>query len=155
MERFNLCERSVKRGPERHNRRPEAGNNRAKANLQCRVVRKFQDGPEGHILRDDLIQLTSPDSKNAYPVQLRRPVALVEVDEELREMVFLTNNQAWSAQTPLEPGQLWPFPFSQAKESSSIRPDNPAERCPESRPSDEAGTTPAVVVLTHPEFRWR
>ncbi len=72
---------------------------RAKTNLQCRVVRNFQDGPEGQILRDDLIQLTSPDSKKVYPVELRRVVALVEVDEELREMVFLTNNLAWSAQT--------------------------------------------------------
>jgi hypothetical protein len=72
---------------------------RAKANLQCRVGRKFQDGPEGHILRDDLIQLTNPDSKKAYPVPLRRVMAKVEVDGELREMVFLTNNLAWSAQT--------------------------------------------------------
>jgi transposase len=72
---------------------------RAKANLQCRVVRKFQDGIEGQILRDDLIQLTNPDSKKTYPVELRRVVAKVEVDGELREMVFLTNHLAWSAQT--------------------------------------------------------
>ena len=72
---------------------------RAKANLQCRVVRKFQDGIEGQILRDDLIQLTNPDSKKAYPVPLRRVMAKVEVEGELRDMVFLTNNLAWSAQT--------------------------------------------------------
>ena len=72
---------------------------RAKTNLPCRVVRKFQDGIEGHILRDDLIHLTNPHSKKAYPVQLRRVMAKVEVDGELREMVFLTNNLAWSAQT--------------------------------------------------------
>ena len=51
-----------------------------------------------NILRDDLIQLTGSAGK-AYPVPLRRVVALVEVDGELREMVFLTNNVVWSAQT--------------------------------------------------------
>jgi len=72
---------------------------RAKTNLQCRVVRKFQDGPQGQILRDDLIRLTTTVSRTAYPVELRRVVAKVEVDGELREMEFLTNNLTWSAQT--------------------------------------------------------
>ena len=71
---------------------------RAKDNLQCRVVRRLQHGRAGNILRDDLIQLTGP-ARKAYPVQLRRVVALVEVDGQLREMVFLTNNFTWSAQT--------------------------------------------------------
>jgi hypothetical protein len=71
---------------------------RAKDNLQFRVVRKFQDGRFGHILRDDLIALTGPAAKD-YPVGLRRVVALVEVDGEIREMVFLTHNFTWSAQT--------------------------------------------------------
>lgn len=72
---------------------------RAKTNLQCRVVRKFADGPQGQILRDDLIRLTTTVSRKAYPVELRRVVAQVEVDGELRDMVFLTNNLTWSAQT--------------------------------------------------------
>jgi hypothetical protein len=72
---------------------------RAKDNLQCRVVRKFQDGTQGHILRDDLIALTNPPGQKVYPVELRRLTAMVEVDGELREMVFLTNNVTWSAQT--------------------------------------------------------
>src|SRR6266850_2490274 len=71
---------------------------RAKDNLQCRVVRRLQQGRVGNILRDDLIQLTGP-ARKSYPVWLRRVVALVEVDGELREMVFLTNNLEWSAQT--------------------------------------------------------
>jgi hypothetical protein len=71
---------------------------RAKDNLQYRVVRKLQHGRQGNILRDDLIRLTGPAAK-AYPVELRRVVALVEVDGELREMVFLTDNLEWSAQT--------------------------------------------------------
>jgi len=72
---------------------------RAKDNLQCRVVRKFQDGAEGNILRDDLIVLTNPAVQAVYPVELRRVTALVEVDGQWREMVFLTNNLEWSAQT--------------------------------------------------------
>jgi len=39
---------------------------RAKDNLQCRVVRKFQDGAEGNILRDDLIVLTNPAVQVVY-----------------------------------------------------------------------------------------
>src|SRR5262245_46641183 len=71
---------------------------RAKDNLQYRVVRKLQQGRDGHILRDERIQLTGPAGK-ADLVELRRVVALVEVDGELREMVFLTNHLLWSAQT--------------------------------------------------------
>ena len=71
---------------------------RAKDNLQCRVVRKLQPGPDGNILRDDLVVLTGA-VKADYPLALRRVTALVEVDGELREMVFLTNNVTWSAQT--------------------------------------------------------
>jgi hypothetical protein len=71
---------------------------RAKDNLQCRVVRRLQHGRVGNILRDDLIQLTGP-ARKSYPVRLRRVVALVEVDGEVREMVFLTNHLEWSPQT--------------------------------------------------------
>jgi hypothetical protein len=71
---------------------------RAKDNLQCRVLQKLQDGTDGNILGDDLIALTGPAAQH-YPVELRRVTARVEVDGELREMVFLTNNLAWSAQT--------------------------------------------------------
>jgi hypothetical protein len=71
---------------------------RAKDNLHYRVVRRLQHGRVDNILRDDLIQLTGP-ARKVYPVELRRVVALIEVDGELREMVFLTNNLTWSAQT--------------------------------------------------------
>ena len=72
---------------------------RAKDNLQCRVVRRLQTGRFDNILRDDLIELTTQRVQKVYPVCLRRVVALVEVDGQLREMVFLTNNLTWSAQT--------------------------------------------------------
>lgn len=72
---------------------------RAKDNLRCRVVRKFQDETNGDILRDDLVVLTTPSVRKVYPIELRRVTALVEVDGQLREMVFLTNNLSWSPQT--------------------------------------------------------
>lgn len=72
---------------------------RAKDNLDARVVRKFQRGRHGHILADDAIVLKGTRSRRTYPNWLRRVVALVEVQGQLREMVFLTNNLAWSAQT--------------------------------------------------------
>lgn len=75
---------------------------RAKDNLSFRVVRKFQDGGCGKILRDDLIQLQAPASLQDYPVVLRRIVAWVEVDGEEVEMEFLTNNLEWSAQSIVE-----------------------------------------------------
>lgn len=71
---------------------------RAKGNLRYRLVQRLQEGRQGNVLRDDLVQLTGPAGKT-YPVELRRVVARVEVDGELRAMVFLTNNVIWSAQT--------------------------------------------------------
>jgi hypothetical protein len=72
---------------------------RAKENLSFRVVRCFQQGVVGKILRDDLIQLQTPASLQDYPVELRRIVVLVEVDGEERPMEFLTNNLEWSAES--------------------------------------------------------
>ncbi len=46
-----------------------------------------------------MIELTSPPYRRAHPNWMRRVVALVEVDGQVREMVFLTNNLQWSPQT--------------------------------------------------------
>jgi hypothetical protein len=75
---------------------------RAKENLQCRVVERRQWRPKGNILRDDLIQLKGQKSRAEYPEVLRRVVALVELDGKEVEMVFLTNNLEWSANTVAE-----------------------------------------------------
>lgn len=75
---------------------------RAKENLNFRLVRRFQQGVFGQILRDDLIELQTPVSRDAYPVELRRIVALVEVDGREVEMMFLTNNLEWSAPSIVE-----------------------------------------------------
>jgi IS4 transposase len=72
---------------------------RAKDNMKFKVVRRYQKGAVGKILRDDLIRLTTPCSRRDYPELMRRVVALVEVDGKEVEMEFLTNNLEWSAQS--------------------------------------------------------
>jgi hypothetical protein len=70
---------------------------RAKDNMSFRVERRKQKKPAGKILRDDLIRLKTPASRQEYPELMRRIVALVEVDGQEVEMVFLSNNLEWSA----------------------------------------------------------
>ena len=70
---------------------------RAKDNLSCQVVKRYQKGAVGKIRRDDLIRLKTPACRKEYPELLRRIVALVEVDGKEVEMVFLSNNLEWSA----------------------------------------------------------
>ncbi len=70
---------------------------RAKDNMPFKVIQRYQRGAAGKILRDDLIRLQTPASRQAYPERLRRVVALVEVDGQEVAMVFLTNNLEWSA----------------------------------------------------------
>jgi hypothetical protein len=75
---------------------------RAKDNLSYDVVRRLQKKPKGKILRDDLIRLQSAASRKEYPDLMRRIVALVEVDGREVEMVFLSNNLEWSAESIVE-----------------------------------------------------
>jgi len=67
---------------------------RAKDNMAYEVVGAMPVSNDPKILRDEIIQLSNP--KQAAPELMRRVVALVEVDGEEREMVFLTNNLTWS-----------------------------------------------------------
>jgi hypothetical protein len=75
---------------------------RAKDNLSYKVVKCLQRRPKGKILRDELIVLKSAASRQTYPDRLRRIVALVEVDGRDVEMVFLSNNLEWSAESIVE-----------------------------------------------------
>lgn len=70
---------------------------RAKSKMDYRVKRKLIKRRQGNILRDDLIVMTGPLTKSKYPHVLRLIRALVEVDGELREMEFLSNNLDWAA----------------------------------------------------------
>lgn len=75
---------------------------RAKENIKYRVVRRLKTTDNPRILSDEIIELTVFYSRQAYPLQLRRIVAIVEVDGEDREMMFLSNNLEWSAWTVAE-----------------------------------------------------
>jgi hypothetical protein len=75
---------------------------RAKDNMRYRVVRRYQKGRVGKIVRDDLIELKTAASRQDYPEKMRRIVALVEVDGREVEMVFLSNNLEWSAASMAE-----------------------------------------------------
>ena len=72
---------------------------RAKEGMRFRVVKRYQHGHIGNILRDDLVQMKSSASRRLYPAWLRRVIARVEVDGHWREMTFLSDNLEWSAQT--------------------------------------------------------
>ena len=72
---------------------------RARDDLRCSLVRKLQPTRRGKILRDDEIRWKVWTSRKNYPQNLRRVIALVEVEGQEKEMAFLTNNFAWSAQT--------------------------------------------------------
>jgi len=67
---------------------------RAKENMAYNVVENMPKSKDPKILRDEIIQLSNPNQ--SAPELLRRVVALVEVDGQEREMVFLTNNLTWS-----------------------------------------------------------
>lgn len=72
---------------------------RSKERMRFKVVRRYQPGRVGNILRDDIVHLKSPASRRLFPAWLRRIVAMVEVDGQWRQMEFLSDNLEWSAQT--------------------------------------------------------
>ncbi len=73
---------------------------RAKENMAYQVIRRLRRPKNSKVLRDEIIRLEKPSMK--APPQMRRVVALVEVDGKEREMVFLTNNLDWSPTTVAE-----------------------------------------------------
>jgi hypothetical protein len=73
---------------------------RAKENMAYRVEKRLPVKKGSKIISDELIYLTEPAGE-ALEVA-RRVTALVEVDGEEREMVFLTNNFFWSPQSVVD-----------------------------------------------------
>jgi hypothetical protein len=67
---------------------------RAKDNMAYEVVRKMPKSKDEKIVRDEIIVLSNPNKPT--PELMRRVVAIVEVEGQEREMVFLTNNLTWS-----------------------------------------------------------
>jgi len=70
---------------------------RAKDNMDVRCVKRLIKKPDGNILRDDIVVLKCPVSSQKYPQKFRRVVAMVEVNGEMKEMTFITNNIQWAA----------------------------------------------------------
>ena len=75
---------------------------RAKDNLQYKVIQRLQTTENPRILKDEIVELTVFNSRQAYPRHLRRIVALVEVDGKDEVLVFLTSQMKWSAWTVAE-----------------------------------------------------
>jgi len=69
---------------------------RAKEKMHYEVVGQHAKA-KGSIIRDVDIRLTDRKTSRKYPVTLRLVEAMVEVDKELRSMVFITNNMEWAA----------------------------------------------------------
>ena len=67
---------------------------RARDNMDYTVLQKLPLPVDSNILQDELIVLSN--QKRPGPRRMRRVVALVEIDGEQRQMVFLTNNLKWS-----------------------------------------------------------
>jgi len=67
---------------------------RAKGNLAYELVKTMPQSKDEKILQDEVIRLSNPNKP--APELMRRMVALVQIDGEKREMVFLTNNLQWS-----------------------------------------------------------
>ena len=73
---------------------------RSKTNLKLRVVKRRKKHSNPKILADEEVVLVNKQAfLGKYPEPMRRIRALVMVDGEEREMVFLTNNMEWSAST--------------------------------------------------------
>ena len=75
---------------------------RAKDNLQYKVIKRLQTTNNPRILRDEIIELTVFNSRQAYPEHLRLIEARVEVDGKEEVLVFLSNHLTWSAWTVTE-----------------------------------------------------
>lgn len=71
---------------------------RAKDTMKYDVVRQHSK-PSGKILKDEVIRFHYFNAKQAYPTELRRVQALMEVDGKERVMTFLTNNFEWQPQS--------------------------------------------------------
>ena len=71
---------------------------RAKENMNYEVVKRLPVPKDSPVLRDELISLYWAKRRGA-PKLMRRICALVEVDGQVREMAFLTNQLTWSPQS--------------------------------------------------------
>lgn len=71
-----------------------------KINYRSCGERELPENRAGHILRDEVIELTEEESCKAYPGKLRR--IAVYNKEQKKDIVLLTNNLSWTAATVAE-----------------------------------------------------
>lgn len=76
---------------------------RDKANMVYETLESFEH-KNPKILSDEIVVPANEGSKEKYPESLRRVTAMVTVDGQEKEMVFLTNNFEWS---PLSISELY------------------------------------------------
>lgn len=69
---------------------------RLKENTKYEIVGQHKE-LKGQIINDVCIKLTDPKTIKKYPIVLRMVEAEVEIDGELRQMKFITNNMDWAA----------------------------------------------------------
>ena len=73
---------------------------RQKVNMLYDVVESRE--VSGNVRSDEIVNLTAANTSAKYPETFRRVRAIVEINGEKREMVFLTNNAQWAASTICE-----------------------------------------------------
>ena len=71
---------------------------RSKTNMTYKIIKRHSK-PGKNILRDDLVELTTVKSYNAYSKQIRLIEANVEVNGKVKKMTFITNNLQWAPQS--------------------------------------------------------
>lgn len=70
---------------------------RAKSDMAYDVVEERPCTKGDGVVADQRIRLSVPKSRNAYPEDLRRIEADVEIDGKLQRIVFISNNHDWAA----------------------------------------------------------
>jgi len=76
---------------------------RARDNMQYQTKRNLPVNKGGQVIKDQIVKLTGSKWKKLAGWTLRRMEAWVEVDGEMRLMVFITNNTSWSASSVCHP----------------------------------------------------
>jgi hypothetical protein len=69
---------------------------RAKENTRYEVVGQHSE-PRANIVRDVIVRLKDSKTARKHPSTLRLVEAIVELDNEPRQMAFITNNTQWAA----------------------------------------------------------
>ena len=70
---------------------------RAKDNMQYKVIEERSVKKNGKVIRDQIIELTIPNTYKQYPKTLRLVEAIIEINGKEERMTFISNNFEWAA----------------------------------------------------------